>query len=80
LAFLVAAHSSLPLARRNVQALEDSGIPSYVLVHRGENGAVRYRVYVGAYANAAEAGYMARILDENRIEDAQLTERRGVRP
>ena len=33
-----------------------------------------------AHANAAEAGYMARILDENRIEDAQLTERRGVRP
>lgn len=80
LAFLVAAHSSLPLARRNVQALGDAGIPSYVLVHRGEDGALRYRVYVGAYANAAEADYMARLLEENRIQDAQLTERRGVRP
>lgn len=80
LAYLVAAPRSPDLAQRRVQALASAGIPAHILQFRREDGVSEFRVYVGAYADAAEAGYMGRILEENNIDDARLTERRGIQP
>jgi hypothetical protein len=80
LAYLVAAPRSPDLAQRRVQALASAGIPAHILQFTREDGVSEFRVYVGAYADAAEAGYMGRILEENNIDDARLTERRGIQP
>lgn len=82
LAYLVGAPPSLELAQRQTGVLEGLGIPAHILAYTSPEGETRYRIYSGAYANAAEARYLARLLEENNIDldDVPLTERRGIRP
>lgn len=80
LAFLVGSTESLALAERQVEALAAAGIPAHVLHYEDGTGVSRFRVYAGAFANPGEARYLARLLEENGIQNATLTERRGARP
>lgn len=80
LAFLVGSHGSLAVAERQVEALAAAGIPAHVLRYDDGAGVSGFRVYAGAFANPGEARYMARLLEENGIQNVSLTERRGVRP
>lgn len=80
LGFLLGSHASLALAERQVGALSELGIPVHVLLYEDGAGAMEYRVYAGAYGTPGEARYMARLLEANNIQNATLTERKGVRP
>jgi hypothetical protein len=80
LAFLVGAQPRLNLAERFVDALDALGIPAHVLSYTEAGGAVWYRVYAGAYADASEASYLGRLLTEAGQSNFTLTERRGVQP
>lgn len=80
LAYLMGTAPRAALAERQRDVLSRLGIPAYVLRVTGADGEYRYRVYSGAYANPLEAGYLAAVLEENGIQGAPLTERRGVWP
>lgn len=80
LAYLMGTAPRQPLAERHRDVLSRLGVPAYILRVTGSDGEYRYRVYAGAYANPAEARYLAAVLRENGIEGAPLTERRGVWP
>ena len=80
LAYLVGVAPRLPLAERNVEILSELGIPAHILRYTNAEGTTAFRVYSGAYADNAEAAYLGRLLEENNIRIATLTERRGLRP
>ncbi|HSG49168.1 MAG TPA: SPOR domain-containing protein, partial [Longimicrobiales bacterium] len=80
LGFLLGSPATLALAERQVDALAALGIPAHILRYDDGAGVTEYRVYAGAYADPGEARYMARLLAENDIQNATLTERKGVRP
>lgn len=80
LAYLVAESPEVAEARRRADELASRGVDAYVLRVSGDDGPATYRVYAGAYANAAEAGAMRSLLDGVGLADAPLVERRGILP
>lgn len=80
LAFLVAEMDDAAAARGRADELAAGEIDAYVLTVPGADGRRWFRVYAGAYADAAEAGVMRRLLDGAGLGDAPLVERRGILP
>lgn len=79
LAFLVHEDPDLDGALGHAASLGDQGLPAYVLAVGYSDGATRYRVYSGAYADTAEASHLAGVFQERGLT-ATLTERIGVLP
>ena len=80
LAFRLGEHADLPGAEAHVRELQGREVPAYVLAVSYEDGAVRYRIYAGAYADTAEAEYLSARLAERGLREASLTLRTGRVP
>ena len=78
LAFELGRHAEPTAAAARVAALTESGIPAYVLAVRMSDGSVDFRVYVGGYADRAEATYAASLLESRGYGDAELVQRIGT--
>ncbi len=79
-AFLLGERDDLEDARRSASTLVDAGFPAYVLAVDFNDGSTRYRVYVGAFADEAEAEHLAGLLRERGLPTATLTDRIGRLP
>ncbi|MEJ2540696.1 MAG: SPOR domain-containing protein [Gemmatimonadota bacterium] len=82
LGYLVDEYPTLAGAEERISLLAEQDIPAHVLRYTDDAGADRFRVYAGAYANAAEAAYLGRVLQNAApgLRDLPLVERRGYRP
>lgn len=67
-------------AERRVEGLGGLGVPAYVLAVDYSDGSVRYRVFAGAFSDAAEASYLSGLLDERGLSSATLSDRIGRLP
>lgn len=78
--FFFGEYETLGEASGRVQALADLSIPAFVLrvTYPAQAGALR--VYGGAFSDEAQAGGMARLLNENDLGDIPFTELRGRLP
>lgn len=79
-AFMVGEVEERAAAERRRAVLEDLGVPAYVMELDRSDGSSFYRVYVGAYADAVEASWMAARLADRNVDTAPLAERRGTPP
>jgi cell division septation protein DedD len=79
LGFLLGEMPDLDSARTWSDALSGLLVPTHVL-RVGDQGRVAYRVYAGSYADEAEAEALRRMLEDQGLGSAALTERRGVHP
>jgi cell division septation protein DedD len=80
LAFRLGETGALEEARRRADELKSLEIPAYVLAVEYADGAVRHRIYAGAYANEAEAEYLTARLAERGLGGALLSQRTGRVP
>ncbi|GMV04776.1 MAG: hypothetical protein AMXMBFR53_10560 [Gemmatimonadota bacterium] len=79
-AFQLGEMPELEAARRRAEVLQGLGIPAYVLAVPFSDGSLRFRVYAGAYADAAEASYLSGLLEERGLNSASLSDRIGRLP
>ncbi|HSG08370.1 MAG TPA: SPOR domain-containing protein [Longimicrobiales bacterium] len=80
LAFQLGETGDRGAADRRVEALGQLGVSAYVLAVDYSDGSVRYRVFAGAFADAAEASYLSGLLDERGLSGALLSDRIGRLP
>ncbi len=80
LAYQLGEMPELEAARRRSEVLVGLGVPSYVLAVTYSDGSTRFRVYAGAYADAAEAAYLSGLLHERGLSSATLSKRTGRLP
>ena len=78
LAFRMEDVESRDQVERTVAVLLGMEIPAYFLMATFPDGAVKYRVYAGAFAEAEEARALRRVLAANQLGERPLTERRGA--
>ncbi len=78
--FFFGEFEGLELANTRVQDLADLGVPAFALQVAYSAGETAFRVYGGAFADELEAAGMGQLLQENRLSDFPLTERRGRLP
>lgn len=79
LAFLIDTLPTGDAAEARAAELWAVGVPAYHLRVAYSDGTARFRVYAGAYADAAEASYLQGVLAEQGL-DAPLSERIGSLP
>jgi cell division septation protein DedD len=79
-AFLLGELPELEAARTWGEVLGELGVPTHVLAVGGAEGPVRFRVYAGSYASEDEAEALRRILEEQGLDSAPFSERRGTVP
>ena len=77
LAFLLGETRGRAAADQRVSVLRSLGIPAHVLRVPYTDGSEIFRVYAGAYATEAEAGYLRSLLADQDITNAPLVERIG---
>ena len=80
LAFELGEVNELEAAARRAEVLRGLDVPAYVLAVEYADGAVRYRVYAGAYADETEARYLLGLLAERLVNSAVLRQRTGRLP
>jgi hypothetical protein len=80
LAFQFGEAQDREAAELRVDALEGLGVSAYVLAVDYSDGAIRYRVFAGAFADATEASYLSGLLDERGLSSATLSDRTGRLP
>jgi cell division septation protein DedD len=81
LAFQLGEFDVAAAAEHRRGTLAETGLPAHVLALDRSDGATVYRIYVGAYADAEEASWMAaRLAERTAPGDAPLVDRRGTPP
>jgi hypothetical protein len=80
LAFQLGETPTAAAALRRVEALVPMGIPAYVLAVPYSDGSTRFRVYAGAFSDAAEASYLQGLLVERGLAGSPLVDRHGILP
>jgi hypothetical protein len=80
LAFFLGEAADRTIAASRVQDLAGLDLPAYALAVDYSDGSVRYRVYVGAFADSTEASYMSIRLKELGLDSATLSDRFGRLP
>lgn len=80
LAFQLGEMAERDAAERRSDVLAGLGVPAYVLAVTYSDGSTRFRVYAGAYADAAEASYLSALLEERGLSSASLSDRTGRLP
>lgn len=79
-AFYFGESAEQGVAAGRVEELEARGLPAYALAVDYSDGSVRYRVYVGAFADRVEASYMSTRLKELGLDGTTLSDRFGRLP
>jgi cell division septation protein DedD len=80
LAFTIVETSDWKAAASRVEDLLEMGLPAYALAVDYSDGSLRYRVYVGSFANRAEASLLSALLHERGLTDVTLSDRFGRLP
>ncbi len=80
LAYHVGETQTLEAADSRVVSLMGMGIPAYILQVTFPDGTEAFRLYAGAYASVEEAEFLQGVIEDNRLGDAPLVERRGRLP
>jgi hypothetical protein len=78
--FFLGEYETQGEANSRVQALAGLAVPAFVLRVTYPEQAGAFRVYAGAFSDELEARGMARLLNENDLDDAAFTELRGRLP
>jgi len=79
-AFHLGETDELATAQERADELSQSGLPAYVMAVDYSDGSIAYRIYVGAYADEAEAAYLSSVLAEQGLGRATFSHRTGRLP
>jgi hypothetical protein len=80
LAFSLGETADRRVAASRVEELVGLDLPAYALAVDYSDGSVRYRVYVGAFADRVEASFLSALLRERGLDGVTLSDRFGRLP
>ncbi len=78
--FYFGEYETIVQANTRAQELAGLSVPAFVLRVTYPGGGGALRVYAGAFSDEVQAGGLGRLLNDNSLGDAPLTERRGRLP